>query len=632
MPRVVITALVAFFPLVISSATGLMSVPPELIELSRAYRASKWSELWRIRLPYAIRFIFVGLGFLTLTATAFFKVPVTFGTLIILSIMGVVLFQIVVIAERVFFPWLEQRNAGFLEQRTPMAKAPMTIIRGGRVLDIRGHSAPKADILVQGDTIAEIGRPGMPAPPHAAVIDAKNRLLHPGLINGHTHSHGNLAKGLADRQTLELLLTAGPWMTGNRTLEDKYLSSLIGAAEMVLKGCTACYDLSGEFPMPSAEGLAAIGQAYADVGMRAVLAPMVADLSFYEAIPGLMERLPKGLQKDVEALRPAGYKASVGQMKKALHGWKLDGKGVTLAVAPTIPHHCSREFLLACLKLSKDYDTGLHTHVAESKVQVVAGYELYGSTLTAYMDSLGMVGPNFTVAHGVWLDGDDMKLLGDKGSSVSHNPGSNMKLGNGIADMRGMLNAKVNVGIGTDGASCSDNQNMYENLRLASMVSKVQGPEWQRWITTDEVLEAATVGSARALGLGDKIGKIAKGFKADIVFLDLNHVNWIPCNDPTNQLVHTEDGSAVHSVMIGGRMAVENHKLLTVDLADLAAKAEKSRERLEKARKPAKGLYDKLEKIVGTFCPGLAQQPLHIDRFGGSHYHYGRDGGHGHAH
>ena len=140
-------------------------------------------------------------------------------------------------------------------------------------------------------------------------------------------------------------------------------------------------------------------------------------------------------------------------MKKALHGWKLDGKGVALAVAPTIPHHCSREFLLACLKLAKDYDTGLHSHVSESKVQVVAGYQLYGSTLTAYMDSLGLVGPNFTVAHGVWLDGDDMKLLGDKGASVSHNPGSNMRLGNGLADMRAMLDAKVNVGIGTDGAT-----------------------------------------------------------------------------------------------------------------------------------------------------------------------------------
>lgn len=501
-----------------------------------------------------------------------------------------------------------------------MAKAPMSVIRGGRVVDIKGHRAPKADILVQGDTIVEIGA-RVSAPPSATEIDASGKLLHPGLINGHTHSHGNLAKGMVDGVTLELLLTAAPYMSGARTLEDKYLSSLIGAAEMVLKGCTAAYDLAAEFPMPTAEGLAAIGQAYADVGMRAMLAPMVADTSFFQAIPGLMERLPPSLQKEVEAYRLAPYKASVKQMKKALHGWKLGSKGVQLAVAPTIPHHCSREFLLACLKLSKDYETGLHSHVSESKVQVIAGYKLYGSTLTSYLDSLGMVGPNFTVAHGVWLDGDDMKLLGDKGGSVSHNPGSNMVLGNGLADMRGMLDAKVNVGIGTDGASCSDNQNMYENMRLASMVSKVQGPDRDRWITTGEVLHAATAGSARALGLGDKIGRIEKGYKADIVFLDLGHVNWIPFNDPTNQIVHTEDGAGVHSVMIGGRMVVENRRLLTIDLARVAKQAETARERLDKGRKPAKALYDRLEKVVGTFCPGLAKQPLHVDRFGGGHHH-----------
>lgn len=508
-----------------------------------------------------------------------------------------------------------------------MAQASMTVIRGGRVIDIRGHAAPRADVLVKGDTIVEIGKPGLAAPESAVVIDARQRLLHPGLINGHTHSFGNLAKGMVDRVSLELLLTAGPYLNGNRTLEDKYLSSLIGAAEMVLKGCTAAYDLSAEIPMPSVEGLHAIGQAYADVGMRAVLAPMVADKSFFQAIPGLIDRLSPGLQKEVERFRLAPYKSSVAQMKKALHGWKLDGRGVSLAVAPTIPHHCSRNFLLACLKLSKDYDTGLHSHVSESKVQVIAGYQLYGTSLTAYLDSLGMVGPNFTVAHGVWLDGDDMKLLGDKGASVSHNPASNMRLGGGLADMRGMLDARINVGIGTDGASCSDNQNLYENMRLASMVSKVQGPEWQRWIATEEVLEAATAGSARALGLGSKIGKLEKGYKADIVFLDLEHVNWIPCNDPTNQIVHTEDGSAVHSVMIGGRLVVENRKLLTVDLADLARRAEKARERLQKANRPAKALYDRLEKVVGTFCPGLARQPLHIDRYGGGHHHP-----HRHAH
>lgn len=495
---------------------------------------------------------------------------------------------------------------------------PYTIVRGGKLLDIARRTAVPADILIKGDTIAEIGRPGLKAPTDAAVVDARNRLMHPGLINAHTHSPGNLGKGMGDLWSLELLLTAGQWTGGGRTLEDKHLSAMIGAAEMVMKGCTAAYDLAAEFPLPSVDGLSAMAKAYEDVGMRAVLAPMVADISFFEAIPGLMERLSPALQKEVESFRYAPWKSTTKQIRKALQKWSFEN--VTLAVAPTIPHHCSDAFMIACRDLAREYDVGIHSHVAESKVQVVAGYSRYGTSLAAHMDELGLINERFTVAHGVWLDDEDMKRLGDRGASVAHNPGSNMRLGNGLADVRGMLNRKVNVGVGTDGASCSDNQNMYEAMRLASFASKVQGPDVQNWVTTAEALRAATEGSARALGMEKQIGQIAPGYKADIVFLDLHHINWIPMNDPVNQLVHTEDGSAVHSVMIGGRMVVEDHKLLTVDLAALATKAEASRVRREKLTAPAKKLYERLEKVVGTFCPGLAKTPLHIHRFGASHH------------
>ena len=241
-----------------------------------------------------------------------------------------------------------------------------------------------------------------------------------------------------------------------------------------MKGCTAAYDLAAEFPLPSVDGLSAMARAYEEVGMRAVLAPMVADTTFFEAIPGLMERLSPSLQKEVESFRYAPWKAITKQMNKALQKWPFEK--VALAVAPTIPHHCSDDFLIACRNLAREYEVGIHSHVAESKVQVVAGYKRYGTSLAAHMDELGLVNERFTVAHGVWLDGEDMKRLGDRGASVAHNPGSNMRLGNGLADMRAMLRADINVGIGTDGANCSDNQNMYEAMRLASFSSKVQGP------------------------------------------------------------------------------------------------------------------------------------------------------------
>src|SRR3979490_3001319 len=131
---------------------------------------------------------------------------------------------------------------------------------------------------------------------------------------------------------------------------------------------------------------------------------------------------------------------------------------------------------------------------------------------------------------------------------------------------------------------------------------------------------AATGGRARALGLHKQIGKIAPGYKADIVFLDLHHINWIPTNDPVNGIVHIEDGTGVHSVMIGGRMVVENRQLLTVDLPKLAARIEAVQARRAKPQGEAKKLYQQMEKIVGTFCPGLAKAPLHIHRYGASHH------------
>src|SRR5579862_5357968 len=362
-----------------------------------------------------------------------------------------------------------------------------TILRGGRVLDIAAGTAAPADILIDGDTIREVGPPGSPAPEGAREISAARRLVHPGLVNAHTHSHGNLSKGMGDRWTLELLLTAAPWVGGNRGAEDIQLSAQLGAAEMLLKGCTACYDLFFEWPVPSPGGTALVASAYAEIGIRAVIAPMVADRSFYEAIPGLADALPASLRERAQALRLAPGETTLNAIRTILRDWPVDRDLVRPAVAPTIPHHCSDEFILGCAGLAREFDVGLHSHVAESKIQAVSGIRTYGRTQTAHLDGLGVLGPHFTVAHGVWLDHEDMARLGDHGASVAHNPGSNMRLGSGLADTRAMLERRVNLGIGTDGANCSDNQNMYEAMRLASFVSKVQGPEWRRWLTTREV-------------------------------------------------------------------------------------------------------------------------------------------------
>jgi 5-methylthioadenosine/S-adenosylhomocysteine deaminase len=488
------------------------------------------------------------------------------------------------------------------------------IVRGALLADPALRRAQPADILVIDGVIAAIGPPGLSAPENAMPFDAANTLVHPGLINAHMHSHGGLARGQGDKWTLELLLAAAPWIGGSRALSDKKLSATICAAEMVLKGCTAAYDLFAEFPLPTQEGMDAVAEAYAEVGLRAVIAPMVADLTFYQAIPGLLDALPDPLRQAVESLRPGDGDACLAAIEAIARRWSWDHAGIVLGVAPTIPHHCTEGFICGCARIARANGLRIHTHVGESKVQAIAGQRLYGRTLLQQMNHWGLVGPDFTAAHGVWLDDADMTLMAEAGASLAHNPGSNMRLGNGMFPLRRALDLGVAVGIGTDGANCSDNQNMYEAMRYASMVSKVQSPRIEEWVGVEEVYDAATSGSAQALGLADA-GEIRVGAKADLVFLDLHAINWIPHNWTVNQLVQAEDATSVRHVMIGGRLVVRDRTLTTVDLPRLASEAEAARERLEAANAGMRALADKLSVVVGSFCPGLAAAPYHVRRY-----------------
>lgn len=488
------------------------------------------------------------------------------------------------------------------------------VIRGGRLLDAPRHRADAADIMIRDDEVAEIGPPGLAAPADAVLVDAAGFLLHAGLVNAHTHGHSNLSKAAGDKWTLELLLAAGPWITGVRAAEEKYLSTLIGACEMLLKGCTAAYDLMIEIPAPSTEGIHAAARAYLDAGMRAVIAPTAADLSFYVGVPGFLDAFPDPLRRQVEALRAAPAEASLGPVREILRSWPFDRERVRPALAPAIPIFCSDAFVTACRDLAREFDCGLHTHLLESKIQAVVGRERYGATVTAHLERLGALGPNFTGAHGVWVDEDDMKRLAGAGANIAHNPGSNMRLGNGIARVVRLRELGVNVGIGTDSATCSDNLNIYESMRLAAMSSRVQSPDTDRWLAAEDCLEAATVSSARALGFG-KIGRLAPGHKADIVFLDLSAVNWIPLVDPTNQIVHVEDGTSVDSVMVGGRFAVKNRKLVNVDLKDLKRRADAAWQDMVGRNAEQRALFDSILPIVNGFCPAVAHRPYHVERY-----------------
>ena len=490
------------------------------------------------------------------------------------------------------------------------------ILRGGHVLDAPAHAAVPRDILLRGDSIEEIGPPDLAAPDDAVPRDVSNRLIIPGLVNAHTHSHGALSKGLGDRWTLELLLNAGPWITGSQTPEDRYTGTLLNAAEMIRRGCTATYDLTWEFPAPTAEGIEAVARAYDDSGLRAVVAPMLADVNLYQSVPGLVDALPDNLRVAVGDFRFAERQTMIAACRRLLRDWPYDRSRIDLALAPTIPLFCSESFLIACRDLAEDHGARIHSHLAESKIQALTGLERYGMTLTAYFDKLGLVTHRFTGAHGVWLDDDDRRRLADRGASIALNPGSNLRLGSGIPDARALLNAGVTVAVATDGSSSSDNQNMFEAARLTSYTSRVLSHDPVRWLTSHETFRLATECGAQAMGMERHIGRIAPGFKADLVFLDLDDLAYVPLNDPVNQLIQSDDGGSVESVMIGGRMVYDNRRFTTIDLTKLITQARETRTRLNALGADRKALADRLEGVVVKHCACFAARRYAVARMG----------------
>jgi guanine deaminase len=183
-----------------------------------------------------------------------------------------------------------------------------------------------------------------------------------------------------------------------------------------------------------------------------------------------------------------------------------------------------------------------------------------------------------------------------------------------MAAARKMRDKGITFGIGTDGCLSSDNQNMFEAMRTAAFVSRVQGPDPRQWLSAAEAFEAATKGGARALGMEKTIGQIAPGFKADVVFLDLTHINYVPLNQPLLHVVFIEDATGVDRVMVGGRMLVEGGKVLGADMPKLAVEAAAAVEHLEKVNAGAKEFVQLFEPVVLDYCVGLAREPYHVHR------------------
>lgn len=473
-----------------------------------------------------------------------------------------------------------------------------------------------ADVLVEQDRITAVG-PALSAPADAQAVDASGCLILPGLINAHTHAHNNLFKGLGDNWTLEDLLNYGPALNGGRSVEEQYLSAAIGAIELLKTGCTAVYDLFMAVPAPTAEGVEAIARAYTDVGLRALIAPAVADLVFYRTVPDLFDLLPPPLRETVERLEAAPTSGLLQLLEQAIQRWHHTASGrLQVAIAPTIPGQCSDDFLAGCARLAREYDAGFHTHLAESKVQVIYSQRRWGTTPVAQLAKFGALGPRFVGAHGVWLTNDDIRLLADAGAAVAHNPASNLKLGCGIAPVREMLEHGLTVALGTDGSMCSDNLNMFESMRFAALVGKIRFPHTpERWVGAETVWQLATQGGARVLGMVDDLGAVAPGRKADLVLLRADSVFLRPLHQMVNALVYAESGADVDTVLVDGRIVVEHGQVRTVDETRLRAQAQAAADRLRRDNRPAWLLAEQLAPYVGAACRAAVATPYPINRY-----------------
>lgn len=493
---------------------------------------------------------------------------------------------------------------------------PSTLIRGARVLDVRVGKLESKDILIEDARIRKL-QPNIAAEPGCNVIEADGKVAIPGLINAHTHAHNNLLKGIGDNWTLEDMRNHAVSLNANRTVQDQYLSAALGAIEMLKTGCTSAYDQFISLPAPTPETIDAVVMAYADSGMRAVLAPAVSDMVFYQAIPGLLATLPDAVRKSIEAIQPAACEKLLGITRYAIRRWDGHAQGrIRIATAPVIPGECTDELMAGCLEITREYGVGMHTHLAETKIQAMNGYKRWGMSVVNRLACAGVLGPHFVGGHGVWVDDNDIQVLAGHGATLAHNPASNLKLGSGIAPVREFLDAGIVVGLGSDGSMSSDNQNMFEAMRFASLVSNVRfGHQPERWLGSHEVLRMCTLGGARLLGLAHDLGAIEVGRLADIVLLDTQSIFLTPLNNAVNALVYCETAGSVHSVFVGGSLVVSQGEILTLDEDRIKADAREAVSRLLTAQAPDTDRSRSIQPFLRAACAACAAQRFHIQRY-----------------
>ncbi len=414
----------------------------------------------------------------------------------------------------------------------------------------------EGDVSIRDGRIAAIGAPldG----PHDQVIDARGGLLLPGFVQTHVHLCQTLFRGYADDLPLMEWLRQRVWpMEAAHTPDTLRAAARLATTELLASGTTSV------LTMETVHDTDAVFEAVAESGMRATIGKCMMDASG-EAPPRLHEDMLASVDESL-ALRARWHGAEEGRLRTAF--------------APRFAVSCSRDLLEAVASLSTEHGALVHTHASESRaeVEIVRGLS-GGMNNIEYLAAVRLASPHLCAAHCVWVDEGEMRLLAEHDVKVMHCPGSNLKLGSGIAPVRDMRARGITVSLGADGGACNNRLDMFEEMRLAAILQAVRHEPGA--LRARDVLWMATRAGARTLGLEDEIGSIEVGKLADVIVVDRDRPHLAPGPDPYSVLVYAARGSDVRTTVVGGHVLVDQGVPLRVDAEEVVVEARLAARRL----------------------------------------------------
>ena len=423
------------------------------------------------------------------------------------------------------------------------------LLRNATILTMNdAREIVEGDVLVRNGAIAAVGAVGESAD---HVIDVRGAYILPGFVQTHVHLCQTLFRSFADDLPLLDWLRLRIWpLEAAHTAATLRAATQLAAAELLLSGTTTV------LTMETVHETDAVLEELAACGLRATVGKCMMDAAG-EAPQRLHERLQPSVDESL-ALHRRWHGAAGGRLR--------------VAFAPRFAVSCTRELLEAVAALSAQHDVLVHTHASESRDEVEVVRRLSGGAGNVeYLERTGLATPRLCAAHCVWVDEAEQALIADRGVKVLHCPGSNLKLGSGIAPVPELLARGVSVSLGADGAACNNRLDMFEEMRLAATLQAVRrGPGA---LPAREVLWMATRGGARALGLEDQIGSIEPGKRADLIAVDRDRPHLQPDRDPWSTLVYAARGPDVRLTMVDGEVLVDDFALTRVDVLAVAATA-----------------------------------------------------------